>query len=201
MPAKIDLFKSLKTEYASPASPDFITTTSGQYFQVSGSGKPGGKAFGTAIKALYAVAYTTKIRHKKETGVDYTVAKLECVWTQIPPSRDSEDWSWKLMIRVPDFISDSQRQETIDVLISKKKPESVRTVELIKFHEDKCVQVLHVGPYEDEPETCDLMAAHAAAHDLVITGHHHEIYLSDPRRIEPKRLKTILRRPVIPIIL
>lgn len=196
MSAKLDLFKTLKTEYAAPATPAFITTTSGPYFQVSGSGKPGGPEFTTAVESLYAVSYTTKMRYKKETGVDYTVAKLECVWPHIPTSRDSDDWSWRLMIRVPDFISEAQRQETIEVLLSKKKPESVRTVELVEFHEGDCVQVLHIGPYEDEPETCDRMAIYAAEHGHQITGDHHEIYLSDPRRIEPARLKTILRQPI-----
>lgn len=198
MPAKIDLFKTLKTEYASPASPAIIATTPGHYFQVAGTGKPGGDTFTTAIAALYAVAYTTKMRHKRETGVDYTVAKLEAVWPHLPATRDSDDWQWRLMIRVPDFIDESARQITIDALISKKKPESVRTVELVNLHEGPCVQMLHVGPYEDEPETCDAMAVYASENGFTITGDHHEIYLSDPRRIEPARLKTILRRPVSP---
>lgn len=196
MSAKLDLYKTLKTEYASPAAPTFITTTPGQYFQVSGTGKPGGPEFNTAVESLYAVSYTTKMRHKKATGQDYSVAKLECVWPHIPSSRESGDWQWQLMIRVPDYISETHRVETIDALISKKKPETVRAVALVSFHEGDCVQVLHVGPYEDEPETCDLMAIYAAENGHQITGHHHEIYLSDPRRIEPARLKTILRRPV-----
>ena len=196
MSAKLDLFKSLKAEYATPASPAFITTTPGQYLQVEGSGNPGGDAFTEAVGALYAVAYTTKMRHKKETGTDYTVAKLEAVWPKIPSTRDSSDWQWQLMIRVPEFIGESDLSAAIEALISKKKPESVRTVNLINFHEGDCVQMLHIGPYEDEPETCDLMAAHAAEQGFTITGRHHEIYLSDPRRVEPARLKTILRRPV-----
>lgn len=197
MSAKIDLFKELKREYAAPSTPRFITTTPGQYLQVAGTSAPAGEAFSTAVAALYAVAYTTKMRHKRETGVDYTVAKLECVWPKIPAHRDSGDWRWQLMIRVPDFITDAQRQAAIDALISKKKPDSVRRVDLVKFDEGACVQMLHVGPYEDEPETVDLMAAHAANHDRRLAGFHHEIYLSDPRRVEPARLKTILRRPVI----
>lgn len=198
MPAKIDLFKTLKAEYAAPTSPAVLSTTPGQYFQVTGTGKPGGPTFATAIEALYAVAYTTKMRHKKETGVDYTVAKLEAVWPHIPTSRDSDNWQWRLMIRVPDFIDEAARKTTIDALIAKKKPESVRTVALVKFHEGQCVQMLHVGPYEDEPETCDIMAIYAAENGYKISGDHHEIYLSDPRRIEPARLKTILRRPLSP---
>lgn len=196
MPAKIDLLKDLKAEYVSPQSPTFITTTLGQYLQVEGTGKPGGDAFTDALGALYAVAYTTKMRHKKETGIDYTVAKLECVWPKIPATRESADWAWRLMIRVPDFITDEHRQSAIDALISKKKPDSVRGVQLVECNEGECVQMLHVGPYEDEPETCDIMAAYAADHDRQIAGFHHEIYLSDPRRVEPARLKTILRRPV-----
>lgn len=199
MPAKIDLFKSLKSEYAMPKSPAFITTTPGQYLQVCGEGPPGGTAFETALGALYAVAYTTKMRHKKETGIDYTVAKLECVWPHIPATRESPDWQWELMIRVPDFIKASEVSDAIDALISKKKPDSVRRVNLIDFNEGECVQMLHIGPYDDEPETCDLMAAYAAENERKIRGHHHEIYLSDPRRVEPARLKTILRNPLAPM--
>ncbi len=198
MPPKIDLIKELRTEYASPKSPAFIVTTPGQYFQIEGKGKPGCEAFIEAVGALYAVAYTTKMRHKKETSVDYTVAKLEAIWPKIPATRDSDDWQWKLMIRVPNFITEQQRQKSIDALIAKKKPESVRDVQLIEFDEGECVQMLHIGPYEDEPETCDIMAAYAAENGRKISGFHHEIYLSDPRRVEPARLKTILRRPTIP---
>ena len=193
---KIDLFKSLKREYAAPRTPAFVETTPGHYLRIEGAGKPGGKAFTDAVGALYAVAYTTKMRHKKGTGTDYVVGKLECIWPHLPETRDSDDWHWQLHIRIPDFVAVAERDAAVDALLSKKKPETVREVKLVQMHEGRCVQALHVGPYEDEATTFGLMEAFASKAGFDLAGYHHEIYISDPRRVEPKRLKTILRRPV-----
>lgn len=196
MPTKIDLFKELKTDYATPKQPTLLTTTPGHYLRIEGRGHPETSEFEDKMGALYAVAYTVKMRYKRDTGTDYTVGKLECLWPQLPSGPQSDDWHWQYHIRVPEFITAEHLQTAQDTLIAKKKPATVREVELVPLHEGHCVQMLHIGPYNDEPETVDQMAAHAAAEGYQITGMHHEIYLSDPRRIEPARLKTILRHPV-----
>ncbi|WP_221030819.1 GyrI-like domain-containing protein [Actomonas aquatica] len=199
MPAtdKIDLFKSLKTEYASPRQPRLINTSPGRYLSLTGSAVPGSEAYGAHVADLYAVAYTMKFRAKLHGGLDYAVGKLECIWLSLPDARDATTgWRWQLLMRVPDAIGEDDLATTIDALIDKKKPESVRDVQLVALHEGRCVQMLHVGPYDREPETFALMAEFAAAEGLSTAGGHHEIYLSDPRRVEPDRLKTILRLPV-----
>ena len=196
-PSKLDLFKSLKSEYASPKNPTLLTTTPGVYLSASGDGPPGGETFSDRIADLYAVAYTLKFRRKLGAGPDFAVGKTECIWHALPETRDSADgWSWQLLIRVPDVINDDDLEGTIAALIEKKKPVSVRNVKRVTLHEDRCVQMLHLGPYENEPETFALMQAFACESGFKPAGPPHEIYLSDPRRVEPANLKTILRLPV-----
>ncbi|MCF3649624.1 GyrI-like domain-containing protein [Synoicihabitans lomoniglobus] len=195
-PGKIDLFKSLKSEYASPRTPKLVPTTPGLYLAFNGSGRPGGDRFGDGIGALYAVGYTLKFRRKLGPGPDYAVGKLECIWKHLPAERDSDGWRWQLLMRVPDFITAAELDETIAVLIEKKKPATVREVQRVEIDEGLVVQMLHVGPYEDEPSTFAAMARYATAEGYASDGDPHEIYLSDPRRVEPARLKTILRQPV-----
>ncbi len=197
MPAKIDLFKSLKSEYAAKPVPALIETTPGHYLSITGDGMPGGDSFSDRVGALYAVAYTTKMRYKRDHDVDYTVAKLECRWHGLPETREAtEGWHWQLLIRVPEFVTAAHRDEAVAALLAKKKPPTVNDVALESLHEGRCVQMLHVGPYEDEPASFAIMTEFAEAEGLAVTGAPHEIYISDPRRVEPARLKTILRQPV-----
>ena len=196
---KLDLFKSLKSEYAAKPHPALINSTAGNYLCIEGRGRPGDETFGEQVAALYAVAYTTKMRSKVHDGADYGISKLETVWISLPESRESNDWHWRLMIRTPDFITTAAVETTIQVLLGKKKSPTVNEVFLSTMHEGPCVQMLHVGPYEDEPQSFAIMAEFAAAEDLNVTGQPHEIYLSDPRRVEPAKLKTILRLPVTPM--
>lgn len=197
MPAKLDLFKSLKSEYAAKAAPALVETTPGSYLSITGDGVPGGETFSDRVGALYAVAYTTKMRHKRDTGVDYTVAKLECLWHGLPETRDATTgWQWQLLIRVPEFITAEHRDESVAALLAKKKPATVNDVTLEHLHEGTCVQMLHVGPYEDEPTSFAVMREFAEAEGRQAVGPPHEIYISDPRRVEPAKLKTILRQAV-----
>jgi len=197
MPAKIDLLKSLKSEYTAQSVPALIETTPGSYLSITGDGVPGGECFNDRVAALYAVAYTTKMRYKRDAGVDYTVAKLECLWHGLPDSREAtEGWQWQLLIRVPDFVTETHRDEAVAALLAKKKPATVNEVKHIGLHEGRCVQMLHIGPYEEEPASFAVMAEFAKAEGLSVTGAPHEIYISDPRRVEPARLKTVLRQSV-----
>lgn len=199
MPAssKIDLFRDFKSEYTASRKPQFVATTPGHYLTVEGDGPPGGTAFEDAISVLYPVAYTTKFRRKLGGGPDYAVGKLECRWLGLPKSRQATTgWRWQLLMRVPDFIGSSDLQASIAALLEKKKTETVKLVEFSVLDEGRCVQMLHVGPYDEEPASFAAMEAFAAAADWRAAGAPHEIYLSDPRRVEPARLKTILRLPL-----
>lgn len=195
---KLDLYKKLKAEYVTPRAPTLVTTTPAKYVTVSGRGDPNSVPFQTAVGVLYVVAFTIKMA-QKFAGRDYVVAKLEGLWwggergKLIIDSRPST-WRWKLMIRVPGFISATDLQRARRVLAERgRKSGSVR---LERLREGRVVQLLHVGPYDREHESIDRMRELVRASGLREYGRHHEIYLSDPRRVAPAKLRTILRRPV-----
>ncbi len=197
---KVDLYKLHKADYATPKKPILLTIKAAQYLVIVGRGKPGGESFTTRIGALYGVAYTVKMA-SKFAGRDYVVCKLEAVWwgTNKRPDFFKEDmskWNWKLMIRTPDFIAAKEIEAAQDALEKKGKGPEVAEVKLETIDEGLCVQMLHVGPYDQEGVTVEVMKQSAGEQGLRFHGLHHEIYLSDPRRVAPERLKTILRLPV-----
>lgn len=199
--AKIDLYKDFKDEYAAPKRPTLIKTKPGWYLSIEGRGEPGSAEFQTKIGALYAAAYTIKMASKKN-GHDYGVCKLEAIWwtpgakqcdfEKVPKNK----WCWKLLIRTPKFIKAKQLSDAVESLRAKGKEPEVAEVGLESFGEGLCVQMLHVGPYDQERQTIAAMRDFAQAEGHSFNGPHHEIYLSDPRRVAPERLKTILREPV-----
>jgi hypothetical protein len=198
--AKVDLYRDHATEYVKPRSPALVRVGRAKYFAVEGAGDPGGEAFGRAIGALYTVAFTVKM-HSKFAGRDYAVTKLEALWWGDDPNRlvidqPHDRWHWKVMIRIPDFIDERRRLATVEGLLAKGKDPAVSDVYIETLDEGTCVQALHVGPYEQERDTIAKMKAFAAEKGLAYRGHHHEIYLSDPRRVQPAKLRTILRQPV-----
>jgi hypothetical protein len=156
--------------------PVLIQTRPAVYLTIDGVGEPGSAVFQGAIGALYAAAFTMKMANKLDAP--------------------RESWQWKLLIRTPDFITREELAQTIEKLLQKGKPAEVSQVKLETIDEGRCVQVLHLGPYSEEPKTIAAMEEFAAAHGLHNEGHHHEIYLSDPRRSKPEKLRTILRQPV-----
>jgi hypothetical protein len=138
---------------------------------------------------------------KKFASRDYAVCKLEGLWWGDNPDHDifdvdREKLNWKLLIRTPDFIRRADLDAAIASLRERGKTPLVGEVRLEALEEGQCMQVLHVGPYSAEPETLARMKVFAAENEVVFHGLHHEIYLSDPRRVAGSRLKTILRRPV-----
>ncbi len=202
MPAtpKLDLYKVHKAEYVTPKQPVLIQIKRAEYLAFTGRGAPAGEAFQKAVGALYNVAYTLKMA-KKFAGQDYKVCNLEGLWWGEKEAGDfalqpPDTWNWKLLIRVPDFISAKDLKDTIAALKEKGKPPETADVKLETLDEGQCVQMLHVGPYSTERETISKMIARAAEKGLSCHGLHHEIYLSDPRRVAPERLRTILRLPV-----
>jgi hypothetical protein len=197
---KIDLYKLHKAEYVTPKEPVLVEVKPARYLTIVGQGEPGGELFQAKLGALYAVAFTLKMT-KKFAGQDYRVGHLEGLWWvgskkqclfEQPPSA----WKWKLIIRVPDFITERDLQQTVQKLKAKGKAPEAGEVRLETIQEGRCVQALHVGPYAKENETVARMMAFAEQQGLSSHGLHHEIYLSDPRRVPAERLRTILRHPV-----
>jgi len=197
---KLDLYKKHKDEYVAPKAPTLIHVGPAGYLAIQGRGEPGSPEFEAKMKAMYSMAFTIKMA-SKFAGRDYKVCHLEGLWwgkrkggdfMRLPRSQ----WNWSLMIRVPEFVTQRHLAEALSALKQKGKGESVDQVKLERIEEGRCVQVLHVGPYADEPETIAVMKAFADEHGLKSHGLHHEIYLSDPRRVPPQRLRTLLRQPV-----
>jgi hypothetical protein len=197
---KIDLYKLHKSEYDATRKPALVETKPATYLAITGQGAPGGERFTASVGALYGVAYTIKMTRKFAGQQDYAVGKLEGQWWSDPAEDFAKpppaQWFWKLLIRTPEFISEKALNQAVAVLLKRGKGEDVKRVRLETLGEGLCVQMLHVGPYVKEPETVAVMKTFAEEHQLQFTGKHHEIYLSDPRRVPPERLRTILRQPV-----
>jgi hypothetical protein len=192
MPQKLDLYREHAAEYAATRKPAIVRVGPAKYLTIEGSGDAGGKAFQDCVGALYAIAFTIKMA-KKFAGLDYHVCKLEGLWWE----RAGGGWKWKLMIRTPEAIRQKDVDTAVEVSLARGKHSLVESVKLEAIKEGTVVQALHVGPYGDEPETVHVMEAVAAEQGFKMSGPHHEIYLSDPRRVPADRLKTILREPVV----
>jgi hypothetical protein len=191
-PAKLDLYAEHRDEYVAPREPALVDIGPARYLAITGHGKPGGAEFTAAVGALYTVSFTVKMA-SKAAGSDYAVSKLEGLWWK---EGSSVEWTWQLLIRVPEFITGKHVTEAVAKLLERNKDETVSQVKLQTLDEGKCVQMLHVGPYTAEQPTLAKMRAFAKQQGLAFNGRHHEIYLSDPRRVESEKLRTILRQPV-----
>lgn len=200
MPAKLNLYKRHQDEYIQPKTPALVRVKPAKYLALDGQGAPASPVFASSIGALYGVAYTLKMA-KKQSGQDYRVCGLEGFWWGAQSGHDFfsdaiDTWCWKLVIRVPEFITSKDVKSAAKYLVSKGKPGNIANVALAKISEGRCVQMLHIGPYTSETTTIEKMMAYAREQHLDFHGLHHELYLSDPRRVPPERLKTILRMPV-----
>ncbi len=201
---KLDLYKQYKSEYATPRDPLIIETKPAVYLAINGKGDPNGDEFARRMSALYGVAFTTKMTKKKEEGTDYVVCKLEGLWwsesavgwnfLEVP----RDQWKYKILIRTPEFIAESDLEAARIALAKKGKGELTDEVRLEVIDEGLVVQALHVGPYADETPLIRRMHEAAGDQGLEFHGRHHEIYLSDPRRTAAEKLRTILRHPVRP---
>lgn len=196
---KIDLTKEDKNYYTAKTNPQIVEFPKISYLAIEGKGEPAGKAFTEAVQALYPLAYGAKSLCKKD-GKDFAVAKLEGLWwvksnkptLEIP----REDWYWKLLIRLPDFVTPEIVGRAKQEVMKKKGIDLLKEIKFERITEGKCIQVLHIGPYSTEPETIERMRKMMKENNLTENGFHHEIYLSDPRKTPPQKMKTILRQPV-----
>jgi hypothetical protein len=214
-PAKLDLKKRLKHLYLPSAKECVLVQVPDmQFTMIDGQIEPGlmpgdSPGFATAIGALYGASYTLKFMSKKraENPIDYGVMALEGLWTTPEGGADyatSDQWRWTLMMMQPDHITRGMFAEALEQLRKKygKEGRDARPLDqlrLERFEEGLCVQVMHIGPYADEPATLLRMGEFVGQNGYEFYGRHHEIYLGDPRTAKPENLKTVLRHAVRPI--
>jgi hypothetical protein len=203
MPRIIDLKKECKQLYNPPAKMAVIITVPQMNFlMIDGKGDPGkAGAFQQAIEALYSLAYTIKFMNKKTKGaVDYTVMPLEGLWwadkMEAFTFQKRDSWKWTLMIMQPEFINAAMVQEATAAAAKKKDFPSLKQIRFEKFTEGSAAQIMHVGPFSSEEPTIGRLHSFIAESDHTRHGKHHEIYLSDFRRVAPEKMKTVLRQPI-----
>ncbi len=197
---KIDLTRQYRSYYTATTAPALVTLADqAVYAAIGGAGEPGGDAFTGAVSALYPVAYAVKAASKQQ-GRDFGVPKLEGLWWVVDerPALDvpRDEWHWQLLIRLPDFIDEAALAAARQTVAEKKRIAAARGVELLRLAEGECAQVLHVGPYADEAATVATLHGFIGSAGLKPRGLHHEIYLSDPAKTAPEKMRTILRQPV-----
>lgn len=204
-----DFKKEYKEFYMPPRKPGIVSIPKMNYIAVRGTGDPNSEngEYKESIGLLYAVAFTIKMSkmgsHRMAGYFDYVVPPLEGFWRQ--EGSDSIDYSYKekfhfiSAIRLPDFVTADEFNWAVGEAARKKKLD-LSKVEFFTYDEGLCVQCMHIGPYDDEPKTIEAMHEHAAQNgcvpDIRAERMHHEIYLSDPRKCAPERLKTVVRHPV-----
>ena len=197
--SKLDLLKEYKSYYNAGKNPEIVEFDEANYLTIEGIGEPVGKMFVSKVEALYPLAYGIK-KICKEQDKDFGVPKLEGLWwvegdtpaLEIPRNK----WRWKLLIRMPEFITKELMFSAQLIVTKKKKNELVQKIALEKMTEGKCVQIMHIGPYSTEHKTINELMAFIDANGMSVNGKHHEIYLSDPRKKKPDKMKTIIRYPV-----
>ncbi|KAE8762893.1 GyrI-like domain-containing protein [Georgenia thermotolerans] len=193
----LDAYRAVRGEVRVLDVPDL------RYLMIDGRGDPNtSPAFTEAVQALYPVAYTLKFASKDELGRDYVVPPLEGLWwaedmDAFTTARDKSRWRWTLMILVPDWIDAAMVAAAIERAGARNRPVRLDDVRLEALAEGRCVQTLHVGAFDDEADVLARLHHEVIpGHGLRPTGKHHEIYLSDFRRVAPERRRTILRQPV-----
>lgn len=204
-----DYKKEYKEFYQPGKRPSIVSVPAMNFVAIHAQGNPNeeGGEYKQAIGLLYAIAYTIKMSkmtdHRIDGYFDYIVPPLEGLWWQ--PHRKTidfdhkEDFHWIALIRLPDFVSENEFEWAKNEAARKKKMDCSRA-EFLRYEEGECVQILHVGPYDEEPASIALMDQYADDQgyqlDFSDERRHHEIYLSDPRRTEPQRCRTVIRHPI-----
>ncbi len=196
--AKIDLKAKLKHLYsASAKKPELVEVMPMNYLMIDGFGDPNAAEFQQAMEALYAVSYAIKFKAKK-AGDDFTVMPPESLfWSDDPQSfclGAKDAWKWTLMVAQPAFVSGELVQGALREAEQKKGLKVEPRFEALG--EGTCAQIMHIGPYSEEYTTIKMLHDFIHENGYDFNGKHHEIYLSDPRRAKPEKMKTIIRQPV-----
>ena len=207
-----DFKKEYKEYYLPKNKPEIVTVPPMKYIAVRGEGDPNaeGGAYQQAIGVLYAVAYTLKMSHKTghkiEGFFEYVVPPLEGFWQQEAPGAidysRKEAFRWISVIRLPDFVTQADFDWAVEAASKKKKLDCSRA-EFLTIDEGLCVQMMHLGPFDSEPESVARMDAYLKeqgyANDFSEARMHHEIYLSDARKVPAEKWKTVIRHPICAI--
>lgn len=191
---KITFEKELKPLYTARNNVEEIENPRGVYLAIDGVGAPGGEAYGAALEALYATTYTLKFQLKTAGVVDFKVPRLEALYYD-PPTIPMDDWRWRLMLRVPDDVGGAEVKAARKA-VREKKGLDVSGVRRVSWKEGKALQTLHVGPYSECGEAWSRVHEAAVEHGYRERGPGHEVYLSDPGRTDPEKLRTIVRMPI-----
>ena len=204
-----DFKKEYKEFYMPKNKPQIVDVSKANYIAVRGTGDPNeeGGAYQQAISVLYAVAYTLKMSYKTDYRIDgffeYVVPPLEGFWWQDGIDgvdyTDKSSFNWISVIRLPDFVTEKDFIWAVETATKKKKLDC-SSAEFITIDEGLCVQIMHTGPFDNEPETVAIMDGfleeNGYVNDFSKSRLHHEIYLSDARKVEPEKWKTVIRHPI-----
>ncbi len=200
---KLDLKREYKSLYTASATKVAIVEVPAlRYLMVDGQGDPNNNpAFTAAIEALFSLSYTLKFAIKKgPIGLDYAVMPLEGQWWVDDLSAfsysDRTGWRWTAMVLQPDVVTPELVVEQSAVVAKKKNPAALHLVRLAELHEGPSAQIMHLGPFSEEPATIERLHEEIAARGYRLVGKHHEIYLSDVSRTAPAKMRTIIRQPV-----
>jgi hypothetical protein len=192
--------------YRATTTPRLVNVPALVFVCIDGHGDPNtSPRYADAVQSLFAVSFAAKFAIKKATGQDLKVSTLEGLWWADDMSTflagHKSDWDWRMMIRQPDLVTDDLVERLVREVAAKKALPAVRDLRLVTFQEGPAAQVLHVGPYAAEAPTIERLHAYLHDQGFVFDGHrhkHHEIYLGDPRRAAPEKLRTIIRQPYSP---
>ena len=203
---KIDLKRDRKDLYQ-PGSKDFteIDVPPMTYLAIDGHGDPNtSPAYAAAVESLYAGAYAIKFALKARTGEDFVVGPLEGLWSSTDPAvfvqGRKDAWDWTMMIPLPAPVSREDIAEGLAKASAKKRDLPIADLRALDLHEGRSLQIMHLGSYDAEaPTLARLHHEVMPARGLTWNGRHHEIYLSDPRKVAPEKMKTVLRQPVKPV--
>ncbi len=201
---KIDFKRELRELYAAARTPELVDVPELTFLMVDGQGDPSkAPEFRAAIEALYAIAYTIKFTIKREPGgIDYRVMPLEGLFwveggSEFPP-KDPSYWSWTTMIMQPGPVTMEVFEMARQKAAEKKSLSALDLVRFERFHEGAAAQIMHIGPYASEQPTIARLHRFIDERGYRLSGKHHEIYLSDPNRSAPEKLKTVIRQPIAP---
>ncbi len=202
MVEKVDFKKELNHLYgASVKEPAIVDVPRMNFLMVDGMGNPNAQEYQEAIEVLYAVSYTLKFMVKKgELAVDYGVLPLEGLWWVDDMSQFSEEnkeaWKWTSMIMQPEYVTEELFNKAVEEVRKKKNPLALPRLRFEGFHEGITVQLMHIGPYSAEKPSIERLHLFIKEKGHELRGKHHEIYLTDPRRMSPEKMRAILRQPI-----
>ncbi len=196
----IDLKKTYRDHYRAKATPSIVDVPERPFLMIDGHGDPNtSPEYADAIQALYPIAYGLRAGIKTATGDAYTVMPLEGLWW-VPDMadfnvEDKSTWSWTAMICLPDAVNEIMGQDVIEAVTEKKSLPSGTKVRIEAFTEGSAAQILHLGSYSNEDANIETLHRFIHNNGHSLSGKHHEIYLSDPRKTDAAKLRTIIRQP------